>query len=86
MNIAESVDAAVDLGFYIVCAPWAFSAILDRARKREAERTVESIAAGRGPSMRRPIDIEWNAKQQSPEMLVFDDLRAFRAHLDALNG
>jgi hypothetical protein len=86
MNVAESVDAAVDCGYDIVCSPRVFNAIWDRARKRESNRNTESLDAGRGPSMRRPIDIEWHEKQESPVMLAFDDWRAFRAHLVALNA
>ena len=86
MNIVESVDFAVDCGFDIVCSPRLYHDILDRARKREQKRNEESLASGRGPSMRRSIDIEWHARQRDPEMLAFDDWRAFRAHRAALNA
>ena len=85
MNLAESVDAAVDCCFDIVCSPRAFSMIRDRARKREAQRNLTSIQAGRGPSMMRAIDIVWHAKQTDPEMLAFDDWRSFREYLAQLD-
>lgn len=86
MKIFEAVDVAVDCGFDIVCSPRLFRDIRDRARDQERRRNEESLTARRGPSMRRPIDIQWHEKQIAPEVLIFDDWRAFRAHLDALNA
>lgn len=84
-RIVHSVDFAVDCVWDIVCSPRLYRAILNRARERERNRNQESIKSGRGPSMARQIEIVPHARQQDPEMIAFDDWRAFRTHIDALN-
>ena len=84
MNIGAAVDAAVDSGFNIVCAPGAYRAIYDRARDREKQRRVTSIDNGWCWLLARNIDIVSHPRQVEPVMIAFDDWRAFRDHLKDL--
>lgn len=86
MNLLEPIAQAVDLGWDIVCAPQVYRVVRDRVRELEAARNDASIYSGRGPSPRRPLNVEWHAKQKDPVLLVFDDERAFWAHLDQLSA
>lgn len=85
MNLLEPIAEAVELGWDIVCAPQVYQLVRNKVLDLERARNKASIASGQGPSMQRPIDVEWHAKQQDPVLLVFDDRKAARAHLDMLN-
>ena len=85
MNLGASVDAAVDSGFDIVCAPCAYRAIYDRAREREKQRRLAAIDNGWCWLLARNIDIVSHPRQAEPVMIAFDEWRAFRAHLQDLD-
>ncbi len=81
MNLGAAVDAAVDAGFDIVCAPCAYRAIYDRAREREKQRRFFAIEN----PLARQIDIAYHPRQVEPVMQAFDGWQAFRAHLKELD-
>jgi hypothetical protein len=81
MNLLHPIETAVANGWNIVCAPYIYRMVRDKVRELEHKRN-EQLS---GPSMARPIDVEWHVKQRYPPLLVFDDWRAFRDYLDELN-
>ena len=77
-ELTDSLKLAAQASLPIVCSPRLYPSVLDYVRKHEAQDHSRSM-------FRLRCEIEWNARQIEPEVLVFDDRQAFVAHWDALN-